>query len=137
MWNSCLITKCTLALLDSSKSTRRVDLALSLADFGPLAVVTHDFLIKFHHITFHWRHLCKPAKPNLIVSHENFLIQVKAETVDWLASKFGWLSNRATRCEGGRPISFLLLFIAAGKVTLRECLTYSVSVRLRQINVSD
>ncbi len=73
MWNSCLITKCTLALLDSSKSTRRVDLALSLADFGPLAVVTHDFLIKFHHITFHWRHLCKPAKPNLIVSHENFL----------------------------------------------------------------
>jgi len=74
MRNSCLITKCTLALLDSSKSARRVDLALSLTDFGLVAAVIHDIFIKFHHITFHWRHHCKPAKPNIFVSHESFLI---------------------------------------------------------------
>ena len=74
MRNSCLITKCTLALLDSSKSARRVDLALSLTDFGLMAVIAHDIFIKFHHITFHWRHHCKPARPNLFVSHETFLI---------------------------------------------------------------
>ncbi len=74
MRNSCLIAKCMLATVDSSKRVRRIDLALSLTDFGPVAVVTHDCFIKFHDIPCHWRHLCEPANPSLIVSHENLLI---------------------------------------------------------------
>lgn len=62
MRKSCLITKYTLALLGGIKRVRCVDFALSLTDFGPVAVVTHDFFIKFHDITCQLDHLCKPAK---------------------------------------------------------------------------
>jgi hypothetical protein len=56
MRKSFSVTKCTLAILDSIKRVRRVYLALCLTDFGPVAVVTHDFFEKRHDIARHVHH---------------------------------------------------------------------------------
>jgi hypothetical protein len=79
MRKSSLITKCTLAVLDSILRVRRIDLALSLADFCPVTVVAEHFFKEFHDIARHVRHpLQTDVVSNYSLAPKPVLIRIKA-----------------------------------------------------------
>lgn len=59
MRKASLIAKFTLRMFRGIELVRRVNLQLSLTDFGLMTVLAHDFLEKCHDVT---RHLCHPLE---------------------------------------------------------------------------